>query len=62
MQENELHFKAGIFEIEDNLHCMDSVCNISYVCKENSGKTSNVQIAVTLFDADITLWISGVTI
>lgn len=31
MQENELHFKAGIFEIEDNLHCMDSVYNISEV-------------------------------
>lgn len=29
MQENELHFEASIFEIEDNLHCMDSVCNIS---------------------------------
>jgi len=28
MQENELRFKAGIFEIEDNLHCMYSVCNI----------------------------------
>lgn len=55
MQENELHFKAGIFEIEDNLHCMDSVCNISYVCEENSGKTSNVQAAVALFDADITM-------
>lgn len=31
MQENELHFKAGIFEIEDNLHCIDSVYNISEV-------------------------------
>lgn len=31
-QENELPFKAGIFEIENKMHCMDSVCNIIEVC------------------------------